>query len=504
MKKSELSFMQPRRQAQAAIAVFVYKFVVRILRAAWPILLVFLFRNNQEQSNSEMLMNATVLIGGLISLTVSVVAYFRYYFHLEQDQLVIKKGVFNQSLTKLPFERIQNLYIEQNVLHRLLGVVSLRVDSAGSSGHEVTIDALEREDAEAMRAFVLERKQGERIETGNLDVEDGTVTAPIAQSVVLRLTLEDLLKIGVTQNHLATAGVIVGTVFGFLFTVAGAFEQDLVKTLIERWPALQPGFWGFLILATLLFVIAFLLTLVRTVTQYYDLQFFESLDGFQLKAGLFNRREASMQKRKIQLVRWTDNPLRRLLGLYKVSIHQATSSSERVAEQIAIPGCKLEQVDDVVHSSFSGSDEADFQEHQISGSYFNWYIRFYAVLPLAVFGACWYFFQEPRFALPTIAFPILGGIYLWYYQRKFKLRLSQEYVKISEGVLGRTVTLLPIFKVQSIRIRQSYFQRRRQLASVDLFTAGGSVSVPFLPLALARDMQDYVLYRVESQSEDWM
>lgn len=503
MKKSEASFLEPRRQAQAAIAVFIYKFLIRILRAAWPILLVVLFRSNKEQSNTELLMNATVLIGGLISLGVSVVAYFRYFFHLEEDQLVIQKGVFNRSLTKLPFERIQNLYIEQNVLHRILGVVSLRVDSAGSSGHEVTIDALERGDAEAMRAYVLEQKQEGRQSTAKLGAAEAQ-PPPIMQSLVLRLSFEDLLRIGVTQNHLATAGVIVGTVFGFLFTVAGAFEQDLVKTLIERWPMLQPGFWGFLVLAVILFVLSFFLTLVRTVTQHYDLQFFESRAGFQLKAGLLNRREASMQKRKIQLIRWTDNPLRRLLGLYRVSIHQAISGSERAAEQISIPGCKSVQIDDVVHSSFESSAAADYRAHSISKAYFTWYIRFYALLPALIFGALWYFLEEPRFALPAIGFPVLGALYLWAYQRRFKLWLSPEYIKTTYGVLGRTATLLPIYKVQSIRIRQSFFQRRRDLASVELFTAGGSVRVPFLPLSLAQPLQDYVLYRVESRQEDWM
>lgn len=499
MKKSELNFLAPRRQAQAAIAIFIYNFVVRILRAAWPILLVFLFRSNKEQSNTEVLMNAVVLIGGLFSLGVSVIAYFRYFFHLEDDQLVIQKGVFNRSLTKLPFERIQNLYIEQNVLHRLLGVVSLRVDSAGSSGHEVTIDALERGDAEAMRAFVLEQKQEESAPSA-----EASGPALAMQSLVLRLTFDDLLKIGVTQNHLATAGVIVGTVFGFLFTVAGAFEQDMVKTLIERWPMLQPGFWGFLILAAILFIVAFFLTLIRTVTQHYDLQFFESREGFQLKAGLFNRREASMQKSKIQLIRWADNPLRRLLGLYRVSIHQAISGSERAAEQIAIPGCKAFQVEDVVHSSFEGSRQADFRAHCISSAYFLWYIRFYALLPAVVFGALWYFLGEQRFALPAIGFPIIGALYLWAYQRRFKLWLAPAYLKTERGVLGRTMELLPIYKVQSVRMRQSFFQRRRGLASVEVFTAGGSVTVPFLPLDLARSLQDYILYRVETSEEDWM
>ena len=111
MKKNDLPFYEPRRQSQAAIAIFIYNFLVRILRGAWPILLVLLFRSGEEQSRWEILTNGLVLVGGMFSLAVSIVAYYRYFYQVRDDQLLIQKGVFNRSRVKLPFERIQNLHI---------------------------------------------------------------------------------------------------------------------------------------------------------------------------------------------------------------------------------------------------------------------------------------------------------------------------------------------------------------------------------------------------------
>ncbi|NBC08902.1 MAG: PH domain-containing protein [Bacteroidetes bacterium] len=501
MRKNEQPFQVPQRQSEAAIIIFIYNFLVRILRGAWPILLVLLFRSGDEQSRWEILTNGLVLFGGLFSLGVSIVAYYRYFYHVKDEQLIIQQGVFNRSRTKLPFERIQNLHIEQNVLHRLLSVVSLRIESAGSTGSEVTIDALKRPEAELLWDYIFEQKEESATEPGS----EAATAGPQPSSLVLQLRLADLLRVGVTQNHLATAGVIVGGVFGFVFTVAGTIGKEAWEKISELSPRLQPDtFMGYVNLAVALFVVAFVVTLLRTVSRYYQLRFYEQRDAFSLHAGLLNRREARMQKRKIQLVRWADNPLRRLLGLYRLSIHQAVSGRVGRRENISIPGCRQAQVDDVLHSSFEGVKGAAFETHGISKHYYLWFWRFYGLLPGLIFGGLWWFFGEPRFALPAFGFPILALIYLRVYQQRFQLGVSAAYLRTVRGVLGRSYDLLPMYKVQSVSITQSFYQRRRQLATVQLFTAGGDLAVPFVPLRLARALQDYVLYQVESSQEEWM
>jgi len=502
MKKNDpTSFFEPQRQSTGAIVVFIYNFFVRILRGFWPVLLVLFFRSGQKQSNTELLLNSVVIIGGGASLILSIISYFRYFYHLEEDQLVIQKGVFNQSRVKLPFERIQNINIEQNVLHRLLNVVSLRIDSAGSKGSEVSIEALGRPKAEAIRQYVLTQKREAR---GEASASEEQEEFALPQSMVLQLDMGDLIRVGVTQNHLRTAGIIVGTIFGFVFTLADALGEDFWDQLVEKWQSLSLGIGIFTSLALVLIFVAFVITLVRTITRHYNLRFYEDRDGFTLKEGLFNQRETALRKEKIQVVRWKDNPLRRALGIFVLQIRQATSGGGGRSDQVTIPGCQIEQVNDVVFSSFPGIDTVDYRAHQIDAAYLWWYFRYVGLLPLLLFTGLWIGTGELRFIIPAVGIPVFAFFYLRGYYRRYRLKVASEYLRIDSGVIGHSYLVMPIFKVQSIVVQQSFYQRRKGLADVVLYSAGGSERIPFLPVAKAHALRDYVLYRVEKSTRSWM
>ena len=504
MKKSDLaSLYVPQRQSTSAIVIFIYNFLVRMLKGFWPVLLVIFLRSGQKQNGYEFWLNSVIVIGGAASLILSIVSYFRYYFHLEDDRLIIQKGVLNQTRINLPFERIQNIHLEQKVLHRLLNVVSIRIDSAGSQGSEITIEALEREQAEAIRSYVLAQKRGASSSPGSeAGKEVATAVAPSSQ--VLRLDLGDLLRVGVSQNHLRTAGIIVGTVFGFVFTLADSLGDGIWKTGYEEVQELNPSIWLFSLFAAGLIIIAFIITVLRTVARYYDLRFMEDREGFQLTAGLFNRRETALKKNKIQIIRWTDNPIRRALKIFVLTIRQANAGGQQRSNLVTIPGCGMDEVKDVVYSSFPGISGVAYQTHRIDRAYLWWYFRYAGILPLLIFGTLALVLQEPRFLLPTIGFPVISFWYLRAFYRTYKLLLDTEYLKTESGVISRTHSVVPIHKVQSVDVHQSFYQRNKDLADLILYTAGGQQTIPFLPVEKAEALRDYILYRVESRKDDWM
>ena len=504
MKKSDLaSLYVPQRQSTSAIVIFIYNFLVRMLKGFWPVLLVIFLRSGQKQNGYEFWLNSVIVIGGAASLILSIVSYFRYYFHLEDDRLIIQKGVLNQTRINLPFERIQNIHLEQKVLHRLLNVVSIRIDSAGSQGSEVTIEALEREQAEAIRSYVLAQKR-EAAPTG--DVEPGAAPSSFQPpaSQVLQLDMGDLIRVGISQNHLRTAGIIVGTIFGFVFTLAESLGDGIWKTGYEEVQELNPSFWLFAVLAVGLIIIAFIITVLRTIARYYDLRFMEDREGFQLTAGLFNRRETALKKNKIQIIRWTDNPIRRALKIFVLTIRQANAGGQLRSNLVTIPGCGIAEVKDVVYSSFPGISGVTYQSHRIDRAYLWWYFRYAGILPMVLFGTLAVVLQEPRFLLPALGFPIISFWYLRAFYRTYNLLVDTEYLKTESGVIGRTHSIVPIHKVQSVAIHQSFYQRNKNLADLMLYTAGGQQTIPFLPVEKAEALRDYILYRVESREDDWM
>ena len=66
----------------------------------------------------------------------------------------------------------------------------------------------------------------------------------------------------------------------------------------------------------------------------------------------------------------------------------------------------------------------------------------------------------------------------------------------------RTVSLL-FRKVQRVTVTQSRYQRRKNLASLRMHMASGSVRVPYIDHATAQQLRDYILYRVESSQKAW-
>jgi len=53
-------------------------------------------------------------------------------------------------------------------------------------------------------------------------------------------------------------------------------------------------------------------------------------------------------------------------------------------------------------------------------------------------------------------------------------------------------------------VTQSWYQRRKYLASLKLYTAAGEMSIPFISLTEALDLERFILYRIETDKREWM
>lgn len=84
--------------------------------------------------------------------------YFAVYFYdLTPDFIQIKKGPITPREITIPYERIQDVYIDQDLLDRIFGLYDVHLSSATFfSGMEAHIDGVEKQAAEGLRAILLE------------------------------------------------------------------------------------------------------------------------------------------------------------------------------------------------------------------------------------------------------------------------------------------------------------------------------------------------------------
>ena len=72
-------------------------------------------------------------------------------------------------------------------------------------------------------------------------------------------------------------------------------------------------------------------------------------------------------------------------------------------------------------------------------------------------------------------------------------------MQIKRGILGKEELVLRWDMIQSVSLQQSIYQEGHDLATISLYTAGGTVSIPFIPLKEAREIVNYALYRIERE-----
>ena len=106
--EQKIDFSAPRRQSRIAIGVILVKFLRLTLKIVWPLFLSFLI-GGRHNSAFENTMGYVAIACGAINLIGSVLTYFRFYFHLEENAMVIDKGLLRKTHTNVPFERIQTI-----------------------------------------------------------------------------------------------------------------------------------------------------------------------------------------------------------------------------------------------------------------------------------------------------------------------------------------------------------------------------------------------------------
>lgn len=84
--------------------------------------------------------------------------YFAVYFYdLTQDFIQIKKGPITPREITIPYERLQDIYVDQDLFDRIFGLYDVHLSSAtASSGMEAHIDGVEKQSAEGLREILLE------------------------------------------------------------------------------------------------------------------------------------------------------------------------------------------------------------------------------------------------------------------------------------------------------------------------------------------------------------
>ena len=100
-----------------------------------------------------------ILVLAVIFLLVDLFQclYYRYYFYdLTSEEIVIKKGVVSRREITLPYSKIQNVYVDQDVLDRIFRLYDVHLETAGlGSGMTAHIDGVSEANMNKLRDMLV-------------------------------------------------------------------------------------------------------------------------------------------------------------------------------------------------------------------------------------------------------------------------------------------------------------------------------------------------------------
>lgn len=493
MSKPDLT-KPTRQELRGFLVIFIFEIQKRV-RAFWPILIIIFAQKKFLPSSITIPMVIGIII--LLMLVHAILFYLNFYFYIDENQFILKKGYLRKKVLSIPLERIQSVNTKQNLLQKLFNVYSLEIDTAGSAGKELKIYSLSASYTDHLTHFLQSHKEKANEE------KPESITNINEEVEILKLSHTDLLRVGISQNHLRT-GLII---FAFGSQIVGQI-QDLFK---EETDAYSDSFQNIISNSGVLFYTglvilaiagSILATLLFTVIKYYDFKLVKHQQSYRITAGLFNKRKVLLPFSKVQQLNWETGPIKRMFGIFKISFKQAVSKQTQEKQVADAPGCLNQHIESIRDDLFKGDLPDNSEKIYSHRRYFNllWFQR--GLLP-AILPTALYIF-EPISLIAGGLWLVLSGLYCWMMVRKSYFQFNKSQLIVGKGAINTVWQQVESFKTQSVDFRQSFFQKRRGLASLRVNNASGQIDIPYIPEDMANKLMNYLLYHVETSNKKWM
>jgi putative membrane protein len=435
----------------------------------------------------------------------AVVQYLSFRLRYEGDELVIRSGIVFRNERHIPYARIQNLDAVQNVFHRLLRVIEVRVQTGAGAEPEATISVLPASALDEMRRRVFARDAAPQ-------------AAPrVEERVLLQMPLGELLLHGFLVNR---GMVVIGAIYGILWQLGisdrlfeplagdAVAEDGRVRAAVET--IIRGGSVSASQIAVAMGAVVLFLLVVRlasmcwAVVRLYGFRLTEIGEDLRIEYGLFTRFTATVPLRRIQAVTISEGPLYRLFDRASVRVETAGGRTRQegaasVREWLA-PLIRRERLEPLMAEVMRG-ESTQFAWQPVHPRAFRRVVKRRVFIAVIVTAAVAFAIGWPGL-LAAVAIPwsVLAA-------RRYASHLGWTaaggVVAFKSGWLWRSTTIARASRIQAVTLRESPFDRRTAMARIRVDTAGAHershrIDIPYLGRDAAVDLQ----LRLAAQAAD--
>jgi len=448
-----------------------YRLLVSLPNVALPVIFVLYGGNTGDW----VYIGISVFIGIFILPSI-LLNYFYFDYSITNNEVIIRSGIFSKKERHIKIERIQNISISQNFLHKILRISKVQLETAGDATTEGVLDSVSIVDSERIREIVRNHQnEHELISKNEIDEpSDNNQEIDEEENVIFSMSLKDTLKYGALRFR-----PVVLIASAWIFSMVSQFNPNWTDELEVL---LESGYKNYIkeldifsiilyaalgILSILLF--SWIVDILLTVNTYFKFRLTSEKGKLMTSQGLFSSQKGAIPLKKLQMLVIKSNPITRKLNFFRLDLQTAGfggGDGTKAKSETAIPFASLSQIKEVINRIRSVELPEKFM--RVSPKT----IRRAAVKYLMYsvpFGFALYFTFDSFWVLLVLIPIIAFGAFIRYQYRGYHVADNQIIVK--QGFWFQKISIIPIEKIQTLHKRSSYFQRRLGLATVEIDTA---------------------------------
>ena len=419
-------------------------------------------------------------IGFIVPLAIARYVTFRY--RIGNDRIIIRSGLLHKTVRDIAFTRIQNVTLNQGLLHRLMGVAEVRLETGGGEKEEGRMRVLGFSQAQQLQQMI---RSQEKISTINQSAVNQTDTG----QTLLRLTSRELLKLGIISNKgmiLVVAGF--GAVMQMNWELPEAMFKKASTWLWDHSAEISQNstlsyIVGGLTLLFFAFVVLRVISILQAFLHYHGFLLSSDNHRLSIERGLLNRFHGSLPRTRIQAWTLQQSWLQRRFSRFALRVDAAAGGvkSEHLESQWQLaPIADAENIKAIIElvlpkQSWPVNDWRPLHPNAWKRQF---KIPAVCVFIATIIAAYWVW---PFALLMLLAFP-----WLWISSKQWAKHagysLENGLIAVREGWIAKTWRFAEVRKVQAVYLKQSPFDRRHGMATVFMDTVNAGYNEP--PLAV--------------------
>jgi uncharacterized membrane protein YdbT with pleckstrin-like domain len=253
-------------------------------------------------------------------------AYIRNYFYEGGDSFItIKKKVFTPQEIHVQYQKIQDVYVDQDLLDRIMGLFDVHIASAtAASGIEAHIDGVDAATAEGLKNFFLGKIQNPGVAGPAVAAQDGVVPAMTTATPLAAVFTEDISDKTYPIQSGWMAKSIIST--AFLSLGIGLFLSGYISFKTSTASSLGGGL-PFLPTFAVITIGYFIVHIIGLFIWKSNYRFSFLPEYVQFHTGILSQSERHLPYRSIQDVTTSQSLLDRMFGLINVTIENAAQTA---------------------------------------------------------------------------------------------------------------------------------------------------------------------------------